>query len=198
MIHITIMFLCDLGRATSHIQHLLKRASCLNTHSCSLMWFLSHCSILLKQLIVSVMTKYWIPWLSRKTHLKYTTKQQKTNETFKGRVEWVGQHNVLRTPCCSLRSRNKKRQINMCIYISLQPGYLYISETSVRFLNVCHPIKLKCDFSIINEFNSNWIKLHYLVLTCIALSSNAEMRRLARAFAARMPNFSLIKSAYQK
>ena len=34
MIHITIMFLCDLGRATSHIQNLLKRASCLNTHSC--------------------------------------------------------------------------------------------------------------------------------------------------------------------
>ena len=108
MIHITIMFLCDLGRAPSHIQHLLKRASCLNTHSRSLMWFLSHCGILLKQLIVSVMTKYWIPWLSRKTHLKYTTKQQKTNKTFKGRVEWVGQNNALRTPCCSLRSRNEK------------------------------------------------------------------------------------------
>ena len=123
MIHITIMFLCDLRRFTSHIQHLLKRVSSLNTHSRSLMWFLSHCGILLKQLIVSVMTKYWISWLSRKTHLKYTTKQQKTNKNFKGRVEWMGQHNVLRTPCCSLCSRNEKRQINMCMYISLQPGY---------------------------------------------------------------------------
>ena len=84
MIHITIMFLHDLWRATSHIQHLLKRVSCLNPHSRSLMRFLSHCGILLKQLIVSVMTKYRIPWLSRKTHLKYTTKQQKTNAIFLG------------------------------------------------------------------------------------------------------------------
>ena len=38
--------------------------------------------------------------------------------------------------------------------------FIYISETSVRFFNVCHPIELKCDFSIINEFNSNRIKLH--------------------------------------
>ena len=48
----------------------------------------------------------------------------------------------------------------MCMHISLRPGYLQIYETSVRFFNVCHPIELKCDFSIINEFNSNRIKLH--------------------------------------
>ena len=54
-----------------------------------------------------------------------------------------------------------RRQINMCMHISLRPGYVQIYETSVRFFNVCHPIELKCDFSIINEFNSNRIKLHY-------------------------------------
>ena len=48
----------------------------------------------------------------------------------------------------------------MCMHISLRPGYLQIYETSVRFFNACHPIELKCDFSIINEFNSNRIKLH--------------------------------------
>ena len=72
-IRIAIMFLYDLGRATSHIQHLLKRASCFNFHSRSLMLFSSHCGILPKQLIVSVMTKYWISWLSRKTPEIYTT-----------------------------------------------------------------------------------------------------------------------------
>ena len=118
MIHITILFLCDLGRVTSHIQHLLKRASCLNTHSCSLMWFLSQCGIILKQLIISVMTKYLLSWLSRETHLKYTIKLQKTNTNFKGRVEWVGLHNVLWTPCCSLRSRNEKGRLTcVCTYL---------------------------------------------------------------------------------
>ena len=75
----------------------------------------------------------------------------------------MGQHNSLRTPCFSLRSRNEKRQINMCMYRSLQPGYKFISGTSVRFFNVCHPIELECDFSVlvINEFNSNRIKFHY-------------------------------------
>ena len=50
----------------------------------------------------------------------------------------------------------------MCMHISLRPRYLPIYETSVRFFNVCHPIELKCDFSIINEFNSNGIKLQIL------------------------------------
>ena len=36
------------------------------------------------------------------------------------------------------------------MYISLQPSYWYISETSLGFFNVCHPIELKCNFSIIN------------------------------------------------
>ena len=54
-----------------------------------------------------------------------------------------------------------RRQINMCMHISLRPGYVQIYNTSVRFFNVCHPFELKCDFSIINEFNSNRIKLHY-------------------------------------
>ena len=53
MIHSTIKFHGDLWRTTSHIQHLLKRASCLNSLPCSLMWFLSHCGFLIKQLIVS-------------------------------------------------------------------------------------------------------------------------------------------------
>ena len=36
---------------------------------------MSHCGILLKQLIESVMTKYWISWLSgNKTHMKNKAK----------------------------------------------------------------------------------------------------------------------------
>ena len=42
--------------------------------------------------------------ITRKTHLKYTTKQQRTNKKIK--VEWVGQQNFLRTPCYPIRSRN--------------------------------------------------------------------------------------------
>ena len=57
----------------------------------------------------------------------------------------------------------------MCMHISLRPGYVQIYETSVRFFNVCHPIELKCDFSIINEFNSNRIKLQKFLLNRITL-----------------------------
>ena len=65
MVHNTIMIYHDLWRAARHIQHLLKRASGLNTLSNFLMW------VILKQLIVSVIIMYSISWLSRNSHLKY-------------------------------------------------------------------------------------------------------------------------------
>ena len=77
--------------------HVLKRASCLNTHSCSLMWFLSHCGILLKQLIVSVMTKYWISWLPRKTP-----------EIYNKNSKWVWSGNTTITNCRQPRGTVRK------------------------------------------------------------------------------------------
>ena len=81
IIHNTIMFYRDIWRASSHIPHLLRRASAgLNILSRSIIRFLSRRGVLPKQLIVSIMTKYLISWLSRKTHLKFKAKQQKTNK----------------------------------------------------------------------------------------------------------------------
>ena len=49
------------------------------------------------------MTKYWISWLSRKTHLKYKAKQQKTNKINLGEGRMGG---LIKIPLYTMRIRN--------------------------------------------------------------------------------------------